>query len=290
VLTYNHIDYIRDCIEGILIQNVDFPIEIIIGEDESSDGTRNICIEYAKKYSGKIRLFLHSRKNVIKINKKPTGRFNFLYSLSKARGKYIAYCEGDDYWTHPLKLQKQVDFLQKNPDFVMSSHEVEIVFEGVKEKKIFGDPIEVSSFEDLLKNRLFINLNTIVFRSSAISEIPKWFLKLWSTHESFLLLIMLKGLNYHNKHIMGVKRKNPGGVTEDLTYKKSKLFIKKNKIYFYKKLNNYTGKKYRDIINKIITQRRINLIRFYLNNKLKKIMKTSIIKKASSLLKNWIIK
>lgn len=285
VLTYNHVNYIRDCIEGILIQNVDFPIEIIIGEDESSDGTRKICIDYAKRYPDKIRLFLHNRENVIRINGKPTGRFNFLYSLSKARGKYIAYCEGDDYWTHPLKLQSQVNFLQNNPDFVMCSHEVEIIYEDVKEKKLFGEPVEVSCFEDILKNDLFINLNTIVFKASAVSEIPKWFLRLWATHESLILLIMLKGLNYHIKDIMGVKRKNPGGVTVNPVYKKSKLFIKKNKIYFYKKLNHHTGKRYSNSINEIISRKRFQLMHFCISKKMGKITNRNIVKKAYNLLK-----
>jgi cellulose synthase/poly-beta-1,6-N-acetylglucosamine synthase-like glycosyltransferase len=110
VMTYNQADYIEDCLEGILMQKTDFPVEILLGEDGSSDGTRKICIDYANKYPDKIRLFLHHRENNIKINGKQTGRFNFLYNFYAAKGKYIALCDGDDYWTDHLKLQKASGF------------------------------------------------------------------------------------------------------------------------------------------------------------------------------------
>ncbi|VGO21027.1 glycosyltransferase family 2 protein [Pontiella sulfatireligans] len=117
VITYNHAPYIRDCLDGVLSQKTDFPYEICIGEDESSDATREICKEYAKKYPDKIRLFLRSREDVLIINGRATGRYNFLETLKSCRGKYVARCEGDDYWIDPRKLAKQVGFLEKNPAF-----------------------------------------------------------------------------------------------------------------------------------------------------------------------------
>ncbi|MEX0609591.1 MAG: glycosyltransferase [Balneolaceae bacterium] len=117
VQTYSHETYIKECLEGILKQETDFPFEILLGEDASTDGTREICIEYAKKYPDKIRLFLHHRENNIQIGGQPSGRFNFLYNLYSARGKYIALCEGDDCWTDPLKLQRQVEFMEENEEF-----------------------------------------------------------------------------------------------------------------------------------------------------------------------------
>ena len=110
VVTYQHKDFIRSCLDGILMQKTNFPFEIILGEDESTDGTREICKAYAEKYPDKIKLFLRSRKDVIYINQHATGRFNFMENLKAARGKYIAFCEGDDYWIDEYKLQKQVDF------------------------------------------------------------------------------------------------------------------------------------------------------------------------------------
>ena len=112
VQTYQHAPYIAECLEGLLKQKTTFPYEIILGEDESNDGTRDICKAYAKKYPEIIRLFLRRREDVIYINGNATGRYNFIQNLRTARGKYIALCEGDDYWTDPLKLQKQVIFLE----------------------------------------------------------------------------------------------------------------------------------------------------------------------------------
>lgn len=130
VSTYQHADFIRDCLDGVLMQETDFPMEIIIGEDESDDGTREICKEYADRHPDKIRLFLHRRENNISIHGRPTGRFQFTYSQFVARGRYIATCEGDDYWTDPAKLQKQVEFLESNPGYVLSYHDAVIINES----------------------------------------------------------------------------------------------------------------------------------------------------------------
>jgi glycosyltransferase involved in cell wall biosynthesis len=117
LLTYNHEDYIAQSIESILNQETDFEFEILIGEDDSTDDTRKICLDYAKKYPSKIRLFLHHKENKIAANGVPNGKFNLLYSIEMCRGEYIAICEGDDYWHLPQKLQIQTDFMVKNPEF-----------------------------------------------------------------------------------------------------------------------------------------------------------------------------
>lgn len=113
-ITYNHEPYIAKCIEGVLMQKVNFPMEFIIAEDCSTDGTRAICEEYAAKYPELIRL-ITSETN---IGYNP----NELRAMKAAKGKYIAYCEGDDYWTDPLKLQKQVDFLESHSDYSVCFH------------------------------------------------------------------------------------------------------------------------------------------------------------------------
>jgi len=122
VITYQHVDYIQECIDGILMQKVNFPIEIVIGEDESTDGTREKCIEYAKQYPDKIRLFLRDRKQTIVNDGQKIYYFNGKLTLKACRGKYIALCEGDDYWIDPYKLQKQVDFLQSNSSYSLCFH------------------------------------------------------------------------------------------------------------------------------------------------------------------------
>lgn len=112
VVTYQHAAYIEPCIQGILMQRTTFPVEILIGEDESTDGTREICVRLAEEHPDRIRLFLQSRKDVMYLMGRATGRANLLHVLNRAKGKYIALCEGDDYWIDPLKLQRQVDALE----------------------------------------------------------------------------------------------------------------------------------------------------------------------------------
>jgi glycosyltransferase involved in cell wall biosynthesis len=109
MITYNHEPYIRQAIEGVMMQQTDFEFELIIGEDASQDKTREICFEYQKKYPDKIRV-LWWHENVSKLGG------NSRRVFSRCRGEFIAFCEGDDYWTDPLKLQKQVDIMRENPN------------------------------------------------------------------------------------------------------------------------------------------------------------------------------
>lgn len=109
MITYNHEPYIRQAIEGVMMQKTDFEFELVIGEDCSQDKTREICFEYQKKYPEKIRV-LWWHENVLKLG--GNGRRN----RAHCRGEFIAYCEGDDYWIDPLKLQKQVDVMSQHPN------------------------------------------------------------------------------------------------------------------------------------------------------------------------------
>lgn len=109
MITYNHEPFIRQAIEGVMMQRTDFEFELIIGEDCSQDKTREICFEYQKKCPDKIRV-LWWQENVSGLGG------NYGRVTARCRGEFIAFCEGDDYWTDPLKLQKQVDVMRKHPE------------------------------------------------------------------------------------------------------------------------------------------------------------------------------
>lgn len=111
MITYNHEPYIRQAIEGVMMQKTDFEFELIIGEDCSTDKTREICFEYQKKYPDKIRV-LWWHENLYR-NPHPAGG-NARRVTAHCRGEFIAFCEGDDYWVDHLKLQKQVDVMRQN--------------------------------------------------------------------------------------------------------------------------------------------------------------------------------
>ena len=122
MITYNHEKYIAEALDSILMQETDFDFDIVIGEDCSTDATRRIVLEYSRKYPDKIKLLLHN-VNVGFIS-------NMMYVLEACTGKYVAMCEGDDYWTYPFKLQKQVDFLEANNEYMLATHGYRIVKDG----------------------------------------------------------------------------------------------------------------------------------------------------------------
>lgn len=120
--TYNHRLYLREAIESFLMQQIDYPVEIIIRDDASTDGTTEILREYADLYPNIIRAIIEPE------NQGSKGVSAMLSCFSFATGKYIAFCEGDDFWTDPLKLQKQVDFLENNPDYELIHTECDYLY------------------------------------------------------------------------------------------------------------------------------------------------------------------
>lgn len=175
VTTYQHKDFIAQCLDSILIQKTNFAFEIILGEDESTDGTIEICQKYAKEHPH-IRLFLRSRNDVIHINGKPSGKYNTMQCLDSCRGKYVAICEGDDYWTDPSKLQKQVDYLESHEETSMCFHNVSILKNG----KLEANPIwlrknltesKTFTINDIAEQN-FINTCSVMYKISVIKSIP----------------------------------------------------------------------------------------------------------------------
>lgn len=114
-LVYNHEPYLRQCLEGFVMQKTNFPFEAIVHDDASTDGSAAIIREYAEKYPDIIKPIYETENQYSKRDGSLTRIVN-----SHLRGKYIAWCEGDDYWIDPMKLQKQVDFLEANPNYVFS--------------------------------------------------------------------------------------------------------------------------------------------------------------------------
>ncbi|AUC75607.1 glycosyltransferase family 2 protein [Olleya sp. Bg11-27] len=159
--SFNHGKYLRETLDGFLAQKTDFPIEIIIHDDASTDNCAAIIKEYAAKDNRIITILQTVNQYSQKI--KPWHSYVF----PKARGKYLALCEGDDYWTDPLKLQKQVDFLEANEDFAICFHDAKIYDETLKVLK--GDDITDTEKEEFdlndLSNGNFIHTPTVILRN-----------------------------------------------------------------------------------------------------------------------------
>ncbi|WP_051935904.1 glycosyltransferase [Salegentibacter sp. Hel_I_6] len=191
VQTYNQAEYIEKCLDNILNQKTNFEFEILLGEDFSTDGTREICLKYARLFPDKIRLFLHHRENNISIASKPTGIFNSVYNLFSSNGQFIAYCDGDDMWTDKYKLQKQVDYLFANPDTSLTYHKVNLIDENdvpiLKNEEI---SLSERDFSALELQRAYIQppISTWCFRN-LIQDIPVEFTKIFNGDNFWISLL-----------------------------------------------------------------------------------------------------
>jgi len=178
LLAYNQKSYLRQAIDSVLIQQVEFDYELIIGEDCSTDGTADIARDYAQRYPAKVRVLFQDRETAERLRRRGLGgKRNFITTLEACRGEYIALLDGDDYWTDPLKLQKQVDFFEKHPECAVCFHNVVAVDEDGKptEKLCAVDQAEISDFEQLLWGN-FIPTCSVMFRREPMPTIPDWFL------------------------------------------------------------------------------------------------------------------
>ena len=206
-ITYNHEKYIRDTIEGFLGQKTNFKLEIIIHDDASKDKTPNIIKEYNEK---DIRIIPILRKT----NIKSTGVAIFPLVFEKAKGKYIAMCEGDDYWTDPLKLQKQVDFLEKNPTYAGSFHETAMIFEDIQsDSRIYGADVATDIYsKDTFTILSPFHTSSFVFKKNAFDNSP--FLKNIVSGDMAIFSIVSKlGPIRKVPGVMSVYRKHLTGIT-----------------------------------------------------------------------------
>jgi glycosyltransferase involved in cell wall biosynthesis len=218
VVVYQQVDFIRQCLDSILRQKTSFPIEVLIGEDGSTDGTAAICEAYAKKYPGKIKLFLRSRKDVIYIDGKPTGRFNFMETLKSAQGKYIALCEGDDYWTDDHKLQVQVDFLEQHPGFSICFHAMEVLAaNGTKSKSNDLQP-GVITIRELAQGN-YIHTASCVYRHDG-KALPDWFREVPAGDYALHMLNASRGQIRYFDQTMAVYRVHGNGLWSEQGQKK----------------------------------------------------------------------
>jgi glycosyltransferase involved in cell wall biosynthesis len=263
VVSYNHEKYIRQAIESIVNQETDFSFEIVIGDDCSTDDTSKILLEL-KDENPEIINCLIREKNL-------GPQVNWVKTYNACKGEYIAMCEGDDYWTDTYKLQKQVDFLEANPDFAICFTNYTIKNEFNNCNTVKGLDARSISIEDIIRGNNF-STATSVFKSEYLDFIPDWFNRMkfgdWSL---YLYLLHSSSKNaYCLDDNTAVYRIHSGGVHGSL-HESNMLLVKayKHHIAFYKIIKNKLFKGiYNSLINQCINQRR-ELIRTLLKKEKK---------------------
>lgn len=244
MLTYNHGAYIAQAIESVLSQETAYPFELIICDDASTDDTRKIAEEYAAKDQ---RIILSFQPTNTKFGK------NFADGCQKIRGKYVAFCEGDDYWTDRQKMQKQVSFLESNPDFAIAAHKVQMLDMGNRQpsttpqfiyKDCTADEQRIRDgvfYADEAINNYYFQTGSLVLRWIFPNGLPHWFRKRMMFDHFMLMLHAVTGKIKYFDEPMSVWRRHGGGYTWLQTQDKGLFFQKEGTdwINMYREMDRY---------------------------------------------------
>jgi glycosyltransferase involved in cell wall biosynthesis len=241
MITYNQERYISQAIDSVLMQEVNFDYEIVIGEDCSTDSTQNILLAYRDKFPDKIKLLLNDSNKGVTLN--------FAQTLKACSGDYIALLEGDDYWTSASKLQKQVDFLDSNLEYVTCYHAAQLV--DAQEVPRLVIPLErhkkkTSTLIDLIRDDSFMATCSIIFRARAFEYFPDIFF-VWKSGCDWPLNVLNaeKGPIGYIDEIMSVYRSGSG---ESSWTSKPLSIIMEDAIKFNEQFNVYFEYRFDKII------------------------------------------
>ena len=238
MITYNHEDYISQAIDSVLTQKTNFDFQLIIGEDCSQDKTREIVINYQKKYPQIIRLLL--------ANKNQGMMCNWTNLLQSARGQYLAVLEGDDYWADDHKLQKQVDFLDKHPDYSLCFHSVEAFYQDQPDQTyLIPSKTKNFNFKSLLQQN-FIAACSVMYRHGLV-KIPGWLLSLNIGDWPYHLLYASQGKIGFINQVMARYRRHSNSYCSQPKVKNFQDIIE-----FYQVIDRHFDHKYHLIIKHMI--------------------------------------
>jgi glycosyltransferase involved in cell wall biosynthesis len=265
-LAFNHEDYISQALDGMLMQETDFPFEIVINDDCSTDNTVAILKEYAVKYPSIIRLILQKENQYSKGIKIET------LLIKEAVGKYIAICEGDDYWTDPHKLQIQLDAMRSIKNCQMSFHSALDVWEdksyndSISTKRANGNRL-FTTREVILGGGGFCPTASLVIEKEAIAEMPKWYYGPQNGDYYLQIFGSLKGGALYIDRTMSVYRRNAAGSwssnMQDLEIRESQF---EKMVLVLDAMDRHFKEKYHAEINQIKSDWYLGLAVVYLRN------------------------
>ena len=200
MLTYNQERYIDEAIRSVMLQQTNFPFELIIGNDASTDATGEVCRAWKEKYPDQIVLL--DRETNLGLQQ------NFIQSYNQCSGTYVAICEGDDFWTNKHKLQKQVDFLDAHADYSTCFHRVINYYEGSGTKSLSnGGQKAETTIVDLARSNYISNVS-VLFRRNLFGPLPEWFATVSTYDYAIHLLNAQYGKIHYMKQPMAVYRQH----------------------------------------------------------------------------------
>jgi glycosyltransferase involved in cell wall biosynthesis len=234
MITYNHEHYIREAIEGILLQETTFDFELIIANDKSTDKTEIIILALIENHpkGNLIKYFSHTENKGMMAN--------FIFALQQCEGKYIALCDGDDYWTDPQKLQKQIDYLEANPDYVLCFHQIRILKTdgSMVDDFLTKVPENCETIETLAKFGNYIHTPSVVYRN-VLSKFPFEFEKTPIGDYFLYMMLAEHGKLKYMEEMMAVYRYGIGILTSQNSVK-----ITIDQIRFYSCLLSYLNEEH----------------------------------------------
>lgn len=269
-LAYNHENYIRKTLEGFVNQKTNFKYEILIHDDASTDKTTEIIKEYEKKYPDLIKPIYQTENQYSK-----GIRITCALQFPRVTGKYVAMCEGDDFWTDMNKLQLQVDAMEANPNCTFCAHMVEMIKEDGTDmgkayplEEVAGGILKAESFMEILANKLPYPFQTssYFFRSEYLKEIVEdtpQFMKMSKVLDMPLLLFYIsKGdLYYINKKMSCYRVQSKGSWNEKIESSISKKVENVNSDILWLNLyDEYCGFKFENYINEVILRKKFYLL------------------------------
>lgn len=269
-VTYNHENYIADAIESFLMQKTTFNFEILLHDDASTDRTAEIIREYEKAFPDLIKPIYQTENQYSKGIS--VGQIN----RSRARGKYIAVCEGDDYWLDPYKLQKQVDYLEAHPECSLVFHAANIVN---AHKEPTGNIARIDTTSRIVRmdeialkaEPNFMPTASRVYRRELTHTPPDWFLKASISDFPSALLIGAGGYFYYMDEVMAAYRTGVSGSWTDRNFNnqhanRNAIAINKECIQLLNDFNAYSNFQYSKEIENAKRERKARILLFRIRN------------------------
>jgi glycosyltransferase involved in cell wall biosynthesis len=251
VTTYNHEKYIARALDSVLMQKTNFEYEIIIGEDRSTDQTRSIVLDFQRWNPGKIRLVLPQETLGV------GGNRVFAQTFELAKGEYVALLDGDDYWTSPKKLQKQVEFLDLHPDCALCFHNALRIYEDGSRAALpcnFSGQKPISVLEDIVQSN-FIGGCTPMLRKDVTGHLPEWYYNLPHGDWSLYILCAQHGKIGYIDEILGIYRIHNQGFWS----KRDAIQKLEEIIAFHETMNANLDFRFNDIVQPLVSARRKEL-------------------------------